>query len=167
MIGNPVDGLYWLPMKTTNWKDIAEVIGIAAIVASLIFVGLQMRQSHEIALVTLYQMRADAAREVTAIGLENDLLVEAYERLDTGDGELNYRELYAVESYMQLTFNHFENSHFLYLRGFLPEEHWKSDLLSLSEWLRDPTAREQWEKEKHRFRPSYVAAIDAALVRAD
>ncbi len=33
-------------MKNTNWKDIAELVGIAAIVASLVFVGLQMRQDH-------------------------------------------------------------------------------------------------------------------------
>lgn len=31
-------------MKSTNWKDVAELVGIAAIVASLVFVGLQMRQ---------------------------------------------------------------------------------------------------------------------------
>jgi len=37
-------------LKTTNWKDSAELIGIAAIVGSLIFVGLQMRQDQEIAL---------------------------------------------------------------------------------------------------------------------
>lgn len=37
-------------MKSNNWKDIAELIGIAAIVASLIFVGLQMRQSQSIAM---------------------------------------------------------------------------------------------------------------------
>ena len=37
-------------MATTNWKDIAELIGIAAIVASLMFVGLEMRQSHQLAL---------------------------------------------------------------------------------------------------------------------
>jgi hypothetical protein len=36
-------------MKFANWKDIAELIGITAIVASLIFVGLQMRQTLEIA----------------------------------------------------------------------------------------------------------------------
>ena len=36
-------------MKSTNWKDFAELIGIAAIVASLIFVGLQMRQAEVIA----------------------------------------------------------------------------------------------------------------------
>ena len=36
-------------MKSNNWKDFAELIGIAAIVASLIFVGLQMRQAEVIA----------------------------------------------------------------------------------------------------------------------
>ena len=41
-------------MRTTNWKDIAELIGIAAIVASLIFVGLQMRQEQKIALAEFY-----------------------------------------------------------------------------------------------------------------
>ncbi len=37
-------------MKTMNWKDAAETVGMAAIVASLIFVGLQMRQTRDIAL---------------------------------------------------------------------------------------------------------------------
>ena len=36
-------------MKLSNWKDSAELIGITAIVASLIFVGLQMRQAEVIA----------------------------------------------------------------------------------------------------------------------
>ena len=36
-------------MKDANWKDIVELVGIAAIVASLIFVGLEIQQSREIA----------------------------------------------------------------------------------------------------------------------
>ena len=37
-------------VKPADWKDIAELIGIAAIVSSLIFVGLQMRQAQDIAI---------------------------------------------------------------------------------------------------------------------
>ncbi len=37
-------------MNKTNWKDIAELIGIAAIVASSVFVGIQMKQSQDIAI---------------------------------------------------------------------------------------------------------------------
>ena len=36
-------------MKSTNWKDVAEMVGIASIVASLVFVGLEMRQDHIVA----------------------------------------------------------------------------------------------------------------------
>jgi len=36
-------------MKSPNWKFLAEFVGVAAIVASLIFVGLQVRQDREIA----------------------------------------------------------------------------------------------------------------------
>ncbi len=36
-------------MKSGNWKDAAELVGMAAIVASLVFVGLQMRQTQDIA----------------------------------------------------------------------------------------------------------------------
>jgi hypothetical protein len=36
--------------KNFDWKSIAEFVGIAAIVASLIFVGLQLRQDRQLAL---------------------------------------------------------------------------------------------------------------------
>jgi hypothetical protein len=37
-------------MKSASWKDHAELIGIAAIVVSLVFVGVELRQSHDIAI---------------------------------------------------------------------------------------------------------------------
>ena len=36
-------------MKNHRWKETVELLGIVAIVASLVFVGLQMRQDHQIA----------------------------------------------------------------------------------------------------------------------
>jgi len=40
-------------MKKASWKDAVEIIGITAIVASLLFVGLQLKQEREIAIVEL------------------------------------------------------------------------------------------------------------------
>ena len=42
-----------------SWKDVAELVGIIAIVASLIFVGLELRQSQQIAIAGQYQDRTD------------------------------------------------------------------------------------------------------------
>ena len=47
-------------MKKADWKDIAELIGIASIVASLVFVGLEMRQARHLALAD-GQMTASTA----------------------------------------------------------------------------------------------------------
>lgn len=54
-----------------DWKGTAELIGIAAIVASLIFVGLQMRQDQEIAQAQAF---VDAAAVITDLNqyLENN-----------------------------------------------------------------------------------------------
>jgi hypothetical protein len=63
-------------VKNTSWKDIAELIGIAAIVASLVFVGLQMKQSQDIALSAAYQARADTSIAIRNTPFESETLLD-------------------------------------------------------------------------------------------
>lgn len=74
-------------MKSSNWKDTAELIGIVAIVASLIFVGMQLRQDQSIAEAQIYsqsnQLAIDLAnlinedRDIWVRGIAgDDLTVE-------------------------------------------------------------------------------------------
>jgi len=58
-------------MKMASWKDTAELIGIAAIVGSLIFVGLQMRQDQAIARAAVWSETEIAARELSEFVNEN------------------------------------------------------------------------------------------------
>ena len=53
-------------LKSTNWKDTAELFGIAAIVVSLVFVGLQLKQDRVVALGQTYQSSLQSAIEVNA-----------------------------------------------------------------------------------------------------
>ena len=150
-------------MKFEKLRYATEVVGIFAIVASLIFVGLQMRQTHEIALVTLYQMRSDAARELAAAELGSDTLLEIDSKLADG-GELSGYENYVRSLPSFIFFNHFENSHYLYQRGFLSEEHWESDLSAIGSMIRsNPDMLEYWNQQKSIFRPTFVQAIDAVV----
>ena len=59
-------------MQFSKWKDIAELVGLVAIVASLVFVGLQLKQGQEIALATQYQARAEASQALYLSHLEAD-----------------------------------------------------------------------------------------------
>ena len=53
-------------MDSAKLNDWLQVIGIFAVVASLIFVGLQMRQTQEIAIENQYQERFSASMEFFA-----------------------------------------------------------------------------------------------------
>jgi hypothetical protein len=60
-------------LDRANWKDGAELIGVLAIVLSLIFVGFQIKQSHEIALAAQYQARLDTQVGVLTAYVQSDV----------------------------------------------------------------------------------------------
>ena len=63
-------------MKDSNWKEIAELIGIVAIVLSLVFVGLQLMQSQAIATAERFDVT------VSNRLYRNDLVIQHSELLE-------------------------------------------------------------------------------------
>ena len=80
-------------MKTGNWKDSAELVGIAAIVASLIFVGIQLRQEQRIAQVELNQ-NSTAINSDIQIAISN--IADTWAKSNAGD-VLTDSETLAIE----------------------------------------------------------------------
>ena len=54
-------------MKIKVWKDAAELVGILAIVCSLIFVGLQLQQDRDIALTGFWSGAVGNSAEIAAL----------------------------------------------------------------------------------------------------
>jgi hypothetical protein len=52
-------------MDSAKISDWMQVVGIFALVASLVFVGMQMQQDREIARVMIYQSRASTLAEIS------------------------------------------------------------------------------------------------------
>lgn len=75
-------------MKKTGWKDTAELVGIAAIFASLIFVGFQLRQDRQIALAG-YGQSTSAIRAELDISLAEHaaILVKSNSGIELNDQE--------------------------------------------------------------------------------
>jgi hypothetical protein len=147
-------------MSNRDWKGTAELAGIAAIVASLIFVGLQLRQTEVIARATLYQMRSDASRELVGITLENGELLGS---IFQNEASLNPRELLQLRWWALAAFTHYENSHHLYQLGLLSEEQWQSDRRQLSGMVRNPQLRAAWDADKNTYRESYAVEMESII----
>ena len=152
-------------MNSGKLNDWLQVVGMFAVVVSLIFVGLQMRQTQVIADATLYQMRADASREISAIVVENDkaraalrkLTLEGYDSLDADEQTL-------VIFTFNTVLNHFESSHYLYTKGLLSQEQWDSDVRQLQGTWRGTDIKRLWtEKRRASYRESFAREIDKVI----
>jgi hypothetical protein len=58
-------------VKYPSWREIAELIGVTAIVASLIFVGLQLQQDRMIGLADSVSARAETDATITQLVNDN------------------------------------------------------------------------------------------------
>jgi hypothetical protein len=80
-------------MRLTNWKAIAEFVGISAIVASLIFVGFQVQQDRRVAesQVNMAALEIALARDA-AISEHADIWVKARNMQDLSEEETEILE---------------------------------------------------------------------------
>jgi hypothetical protein len=107
-------------MKFREWNEIAELVGIAAIVASLVFVGLQMRQDHVLARSELgagsFENLASLRQEMT--GTE---FAATYAKMLEQPGQLTTMEQLQVNAYLDAVKFLILRECYLKERGIFPE----------------------------------------------
>jgi len=123
-------------MDTAKLNDWMQVIGIFALVASLLFVGLQMQQSQEIAEAQTQQARTDATITMITSTAENPYFVSAAAKARAGQPELISAEEYSA--LMQISTGllyQVENGQYQNARGFLAKDQWNRTMRTFKNML--------------------------------
>ena len=154
-------------MNTEKLNDWMQVAGLFALVASLVFVGFQLRQDREIARVEVYQARASTAAESLAAAASNSEAMAAFAKtmaggpdnemqMDGWAGPLSTQEFLLAYMQSQALLALADNSHFQYQEGFLPEDHWLGVRATLKNtFSRIPVFRTVFEMNLIGFRPDF------------
>jgi len=167
-------------VKTEKSQDWFQIVGMTAVVASLIFVGLQLKQSQEIAIAAQYQARLDAASGHYEAILQSDVGLRAIGRdilVDIESDEVAPPELKAwaaSQPIEELAFRAIgatiflkshDNVYFQYQSGFLSEEAWSALRVQLKAGLDDPRTwcRGVFEKNPGVWRESFQKLIQEML----
>jgi hypothetical protein len=87
-------------MTPRSFKDTAELIGIAAIVASLVFVGLQMRQDQAIARAELGSDTFDYVRSINQT-MQNPQFASTYLKILGNQDDLSDEEKIVVNAFLE------------------------------------------------------------------
>lgn len=107
-------------MKSNSWREVAELVGIAAIVASLVFVGAQLRQEQIIARSELTSQSFELQFALQQ-SLTNAELANAYAKILNGDEELSLGEKIQIDNLLAAARTMYVRECYLHARGVLVE----------------------------------------------
>ena len=165
-------------MKKADWKDTAELVGIAAIVASLVFVGLQMRQSQVIAIAGQYQDRTEAyalvmferqALRLNSEGRARSIRSQYAEVIPTHMFDAMTDEEIALQSVgANVNLALFDNNYFQYQSGLMAEESWQAQRRRFKSALQDSDfMRAEITVRTDRYRDSFVALAQEIIAEIE
>ena len=145
--------------KLSDWASVAEILGAAAIVVSLIFVGYQIRQNTDY----LRRTESNATMEQATAGrLLRVELAEILVKSRQGVGALSEVEELKLHTYFsQIGWAAVQ----MFARGragFSDAEDWQNNAL-IPEIRTNPTADSWWAQAKESFPSDFVDAFDQRL----
>ena len=163
-------------MKTQKLRDWLEIVGLFSVVASLIFVGLQLKQTQEIAVASQYQARFDAYQEFALGRMQNDFVMEVSgkyfrqneiiariaKELERDHGALSDEQLGVVVTTLQIVLKTHENLHYQNEVGFLEDESYLPLNADLRRLLAGPL-RHVYRAQRNNYRASFQSAVDEVL----
>lgn len=164
-------------MKLKEWALVSEIVGAIAIVVSLIFVGLQVRQSADETALNTSAVKAEAYQSLVGYLLEFDSDMYTYEhiaelsiRKNTGQGEpLTRVEERQYERTLAYLLELGDLAYYQYLQGVLDRERLDNIVGNLIAQSRTRGFREAWDKYdfKNRVHPEFAAYIEEHGLQAD
>jgi hypothetical protein len=154
-----------------KWKTLFESVGLVAIVASLVFVGIETRNSTQQAVlntraleIAAYQDLMDNIADLNAlIVLDPEIAALSYKANRTQE-VLTDLEQYRYTRVLFMRFRHGDMAYFQYERGTIDEARLQSALQILS--LDSPAVWTFWEGAQHNFVESYRNHINRLIVAA-
>ena len=112
-------------MQTSKWKDIAEIVALFAVVASLIAVVFELRQTQSALRAQAYQSRAFQAYDNHWYMVDRPELLLLFERsLEPGFDldSVNEAEAQQLFRFYYAILTDVDNEHYQYMNGFLDED---------------------------------------------
>ena len=156
-------------MDSAKLNDWLQVVGLFGVIASLLFVGLQMKQDREITLSSISQARTEATMQTINDHASNPYWMAAMAKVRTGNqASLTPEEQLALGMYGSAALYNFENLHLQYELGFVDHDHWLKARDTLKDiFSRGDGTRAEFERAPENWRTSFRQAAFDIIAEID
>ena len=154
-------------MTRQQLKDLAEATGFIAIIASLVFVGIESRNSTKQSMlntqaleIAAYQSLMSNINDVNALSLESPIAAEAMAKIWSVDGSDD--EQFQLDRVLFILFRHGDLAFYMYERGAIGEDRLRSAIAPVP--INSEVGREFWERQKGSFTQNYRKYLDDQIL---
>ncbi len=154
-------------MTLVDLANIGQIVGSLAVIGSLIFVGLQIRQNTRATRATALQMNADYWLNYFTL-LADKQFSEVYSKGAVGKVELEGSQFGQFFFLCRATFMGCENQHHQYLSGLLDDDAYKGYEATIREQIAAfPGVRAMWQLVKHTYGTEFAKFLDKQIAGTD
>jgi len=145
-----------------NWEAIAtvaEVIGAIGVVASLLYVGIQIRQNSETTKAATIAQVLDQSASVSLIMAADKAVASVFARGLEEPSSLEKDERAQFRQIMFALFRRYENSEYQFHQGLLPPENWQALKANMASVVGTPGFQWWWERAQPGISPRIQALV--------
>ena len=144
-------------------KAIRETLAAIGVMASMVFVGVEIQQNTRSMQVSAYQDLMQQISALNTLGIENpEFGVLLYENdiFVRDPNTLTDRERAQFDAYLWLLLRHGDMAYYQYERGLLDDERLQSAIRPFTARLRYPLVQQEWDSRKFAFAQGYQSFVD-------
>ncbi len=149
-----------------NWDAIgaiAELFGAVGVIASLVYLAVQIRQNTRTVKVSSYQQLVSQIQQGGFIAVQDpdaaQLMGRAYREYE----ELPPEQRAQAAGFLQATFVTFQSHHYMYRQGLLDDDMWAAHRENLRRTISMPGPRAWWDAGIIAFSEPFVHLINELI----
>lgn len=148
-------------MTLEQWSFLAQIISAIAVIASLIFVGFQLKQATSAIRATSSQAHSALYTDLVSSIIDNGDFARAWSIGLERPQELTEAEWVRFVAYASALFRLYESSRVQWLNGRLDEEHWRTIERQATDFGHLPGLKIAWQLRGHWFSPEFRSWFEA------
>jgi hypothetical protein len=133
-----------------KYRIIVELTSVVAIILSLVFLGLEVKQSNQLAKAEIRQALNVTDMEVYKVQMEEDIIAKALYKINKNIPIDDYEE-YQLDEFQRFNFRDFDNSFYQYRIGLFDENVWFAYRRIIKSLLMQNYIMIMWENSNQSF----------------
>ncbi|HEU5284899.1 MAG TPA: hypothetical protein VFU20_00135 [Sphingomicrobium sp.] len=147
-------------MTLEEWAFVAQIVSAIAVVASLVFVGFQLRHATAAIRATSSQAHSSLYTDLVQSIIDNADFARVWSIGINEPKKLSVEEWVRFVAYASALFRLYESSRVQWLNGRLDEEHWHTIERQAADFGHLPGLQGAWELRSHWYSPEFRAWFD-------